>query len=709
MATSTRQPRTRERKNGSATGLLPQHAALLRASGISKEVSAARGYRSARTAADLAALGFRGAQGRLAPALAIPIRTPDGRLAFWQLRPDTPRTNGDGKPARYEVMAGARLVLDVPPSVNGQLRDPKVPLWVTEGARKADAAVSRGLCCLDLVGGVWGWRGSNEEGGKTALADWEAVALNGRTVYLAFDSDATTKREVHAALARLKAFLESRGAGVRVVYLPAGTDGAKVGLDDFLAAGHTVKELLELATEDLRPPAAGLFRTTEGGAAERFAAQHGERIRYVHDWRRWCCWDGRHWQRDADGEAARLARETVRDLYGDAATESDPDKRKALVRFAAKMDSSYGIRAMLDLAQSERSAAATSQTFDRDGWLRNCENGTLDLRTAHLRAHRRADLLTHLLPVAYDPGARAPRWERFLDEVFGRDRDLVGFIRRAVGYSLTGETKEQCFFLLHGLGANGKSTFLETVRALLGDLAQTARFESFLERRGEGIRNDIARMRGARFVTACEAEGEKRLAETVVKQLTGGDTVAARFLYQEDFEFRPQFKLWLAANHKPVVRGTDLALWRRVKLVPFVVTIPEPERDPDLSAKLRAELPGVLAWAVAGCRAWQRDGLGTCRAVEVATQGYRTESDILGNFLSEMCALGPTLTVARSLLYGTYHTWAQANGFAPMSAQTFAQRLVERSDGISEFRTKKEGKCWKGIALRLSDPATARY
>lgn len=447
------------------------------------------------------------------------------------------------------------------------------------------------------------------------------------------------------------------------------------------------------------PPAPDAFHLTDLGNAERFARDHGARVRFVHDRRRWHVWTESHWAPDADAEVTRLARETVRRTYAAVAAETDPDKRAKLAKHAAASESENRLRAMVTLAASEKGIAATSDAFDRDPWLLNVANGTLDLRTGALREHRPADLISHVTTAAHDPRAKAPRWTRFLREIFKSDEDLIQFVQRAVGYSLTGSTREQVFFLCYGTGGNGKTKFLEVLRALLGDLAQAARFESFLLKRTEGIPNDVARMRGARVVTASEAPGERRLSEATVKELTGGDTICARFLFQEGFEFAPTFKLWLSANHRPEIHDTSWAMWRRVRLLPFTVTIPEAKRDLDLAEKLHAELPGILAWAVEGCLAWGRDGLGAAAAVEAATTAYRSDSDVLADFLAAECEIGPKRWALKRDVYSRYVDHCLGNGERTLSKKAFSRRLQERG-GIGADRGGKDHEHrWLGLGL----------
>ena len=434
---------------------------------------------------------------------------------------------------------------------------------------------------------------------------------------------------------------------------------------------------------------------TDLGNAERFVAFAGDRFRYVHTWGSWLFFDGKRWCKDGDGGATRWCRDTLRAVAAEAGTLSEAEARDQLLKHALDSESAARIAAMTGLAQALLPVA--TEALDRDPDLLNVGNGTLDLRTGTLRPHDRADLLTRLAPVDFDPDAACPRWDAFLLRSMGGDEALVRFLQRAVGYALTGHTSEQVLLLLYGTGANGKSTFLETLRALLGDYATQTDFTTFQKREGEGVRNDLARLVGTRFVSAVEAEAGVPFAEALVKQVTGGDVITARFLFREFFEFRPTFKLWLAANHKPTVRGSDHGIWRRIRLVPFTVTIPAAERDPKLLDKLTAELPGILAWAVRGCLDWRKNGLGAPDAVKAATASYRQEMDAFGGFLDEACERHPAATVTAKALYAAYQAWCEANGERPRSQKALAMGLRER--GFASVRTKR-ARGWAGVRLR---------
>lgn len=452
-----------------------------------------------------------------------------------------------------------------------------------------------------------------------------------------------------------------------------------------------------------QPPAPSRFEhLTDLGNARRLVARHGDELRYCHPWAKWLVWDGRRWTTDSTAEAVRRAKETVRSMYAEAAAAQDEDARKALGKHALKCEAAGRIDAMLTLANSEPGIPVMPSDLDANPWTLNVLNGAIDLRTGQLSKTRRQDLITKLAPVIYDPDAQCPLWERFLLEVMGGDQELVSFLQRAIGYTLTGDTSEQVIFILHGKGANGKSTLLETLRAMLGeDYTVQIRAESLMVKQGDTIPNDIARLKGARLVNARETEEGKRLAEALVKEMTGGDTMTARFMRGEFFDFKPEFKLFLAANHKPTIRGTDLAIWRRIRLIPFDVTFPEDKQDKQLAQKLRGELPGILAWAVRGCQGWQvLGGLGTPAAVKTATEQYRSESDALAAFLEEYTVTEDNTETQAKPIFEAYKSWCEANGEKWEKQTMFGRRMKERFDS----RVDKSTRLTFYLGLRLVRP-----
>lgn len=440
---------------------------------------------------------------------------------------------------------------------------------------------------------------------------------------------------------------------------------------------------------------------TDLGNGRRFAARHGAVARYVADLRLWRLWDGRRWAEDRAHRVEQLAKETAISIYKEAERAADSAQKLELARHAARSESLRAQMAMITMARSERSIASVAADYDPDPMLVTCNNGTIDLRTGHLRAHNPGDCITRLAPVAFDPTATCPLFLAFLDQVLGGDVALIRYAQLAMGYSLTGLTIEQVVFMLYGAGANGKTTLLELIFSVFGDYSARADFSMVLLRRSDGPRNDLAMLPGARFVVASEAGEGQRFDEAKIKEISGGDTITCRRLYADLFSYRPAFKLWLATNAKPELRSTGEAIWRRLRLIPFAVTIPEAERDPNLLQKLSAELPGVLRWAIDGALAWQRDGLGQPPAVRLATEEYRAETDVLAAFLSEECRIGSTEKVAATRLFQTYIRWADASSEPGMSQRAFGIRLTERGF----HRVRGTGGRWSYIGLTLGKPA----
>lgn len=465
--------------------------------------------------------------------------------------------------------------------------------------------------------------------------------------------------------------------------------------------------------------------------AERFVEKHRSELRFVSAWNKWLAWDGARWILDATGNAERAAQDTARAMLNETATEhanalkaieraaGDEEmlevarKRVGMVKqpldWAVETMNATRLRAMVALAKSDASLAVATGELDRDPWLLNVTNGTVDLHTGKLRSHRREDLITKLAPIAYDAKATSPTWDAFLLRAMAGDEELVSFLRRAVGYSLTGDIREHVLFFLFGAGANGKSTFLTTLQSALGDYAAAApRGLLFKARGGERHPTELTTLFRARFVTCSEIEDGQAFDEALVKDLTGGDAITARRMREDHWTFAPTHKLFVAGNHKPNVRGTDEGIWRRMRLIPWTVIIPAAQRDKALGEKLRAELPGIVAWAVRGCLEWQREGLGAPKAVTDATMHYREESDATGEFLDAYCAFNPDSSVPRKRIREAYEQWAKDNGHAALGARRFAERLRERGVGpatVREGTRVLDG--WRGVRLLGDDEREA--
>jgi len=450
----------------------------------------------------------------------------------------------------------------------------------------------------------------------------------------------------------------------------------------------------------IRPEAESIApsRTTDVANAERFARQHGDRLRFCHPFNKWVANDNRRWALDNVAEVERCGKETARSIYREAAEEQTDMLRIELGKHAIRSESEARIRAMISLGKSEPGIPVLPEALDADPWLFNLLNGTINLKTGTLQPHNRADLITKLAPVVYDPAATAPTFDAFLARILPSE-SLRQFVQRAAGYSLTGDTREDVLLIAYGNGHNGKTTLLQTLQALMGDYAIQTRPETLMIKHTEGIPNDIAALKGARLVAASEAEEGKRLAESLIKQLTGGDRISARFLHGEFFEFDPAFKIWLSTNHKPIIRGTDRGIWRRIRLIPFDVTIPDDECDETLPEKLRGELPGILNWVLAGCRDWLENSLGMPDEVKQATQAYRDEMDIIGNWLTECCVEHRHASASVKQLYASYLRWCEGNGEKPESQNKLGARLTERGYTRKPMR---DGVHWLGIGLGTS-------
>ena len=445
------------------------------------------------------------------------------------------------------------------------------------------------------------------------------------------------------------------------------------------------------------------FRLSDAGNAERFVKMHGLDVRFC-PVVGWLVWDGRRWSPDMSGELMRRALESARLLYLQADRAADQKEAARTYSWARASESANRLKATLEIAASHLDVVVAPERLDADPMLLNVMNGTIDLRSGTIRRHDPLNLITKLAPVHFDQKATAKLWPAFLERIMGQNTDLIEFLQRAVGYTLTGDVGEHVLFLLYGTGANGKSTFLETIRTLLGDYAMQADFSTFTNGRasqGGAPRNDVARLKGARFVSGVEMEAGSYLSESTVKQMTGGDTVTARFLYKEFFEYKPAFKLFLAANHRPHVRQTDEGIWRRIRLVPFTVTIPPDERDKKLPARLAGELPGILNWALDGVRLWQENGLRAPKEVDDATNDYREDNDPLRDFLEAKCSVGAAKTASFSLLYRAYSDYCGQMHEDPMTKKQFGESLTER--GITADKGSGGTRIRRGIALRTPE------
>jgi putative DNA primase/helicase len=590
------------------------------------------------------------------------------------------------------------------------------PVFIVEGERKVDELCAMGLLatCSPMGAGKW--------------KDTYSQYLKDRHVIILPDND--KPGHVHAKKVQLA--LRGIAASCSIVVLPGLEDKGDI-IDWLRIDGNNKKRLLELCMDEARktdeqaksdvsarpvaasarcervaaPQDGDAHHLTDLGNARRVKIRHGIDLRFIHPWKAWLVWDGRRWAEDTTAEAVRRVKDTQGALYdwvadrlkelrnaGDDSMAAQKDRLVKLLNHAIKWEDARAIGRSLELLKSEPDVPVLPYNLDLDQFLLNVLNGTLDLRTGQLRQHMREDLITKLAPVFYDPSATCLLWLKFLDRIMDGNRDLINYRQRVVGYGLTGDVSEQCLWFFYGTGANGKSTFLATLLAMHGDYGMQAVSELLMVKNHKSHPTERADLFGKRFVATIETEEGKRMAEALMKQMTGGDKVRARKMRQDFFEFAPTHKIILAANHKPSVRGTDHAAWRRIKLVPFAVTITDEEKDKALPEKLKTELSGVLAWAVRGCLDWQRNGLAEPEDVHQATDAYHSEQDSVQGFIGECCVVRPEVRVRASALLEAYHGWS---GDRLMSLQAFGQRLREK--GFVSKRGHGGGYFWHGIGL----------
>ena len=422
-------------------------------------------------------------------------------------------------------------------------------------------------------------------------------------------------------------------------------------------------KILNIRREEEPPDTAPAF--SEEALALLFAQRHAAERRYVSAWNKWFSFDGKQWTVDETRETWSLARKLCREA------SSGVNK----LREAKSIANAKTRAAVVSLAGEDRRLAATVDQWDADPWLLNTPGGVIDLRTGERRDHCAEDYMTKITAVAPNASCPTPLLSKFLDRVTDGDKKLQAYLARVTGYSLTGVTTEHAMFFLHGDGANGKSVFMNTIACILGDYHRTAPIEVFTATNNEQHPTELAMLRGARLVTATETEEGRRWAESRIKTLTGGDRIAARFMRQDFFEYTPQFKLMISGNHKPGLRSVDEAIRRRLNLVPFDVTIPEAERDKELTGKLKAEGPGVLAWMIAGCLEWQRIGLAPPKIVTEATDAYLEDEDTIKLWVDEVCLQGEQYWTPTNQLFASWQDWAEARGEYVIPSRRFVQRL----------------------------------
>ena len=545
------------------------------------------------------------------------------------------------------------------------------PVLVVEGEKTADAGAE---IIPDYTVTTW-------HGGTGNLASVDLSPLAGRRIVLWPDADEPGQKAMDQLA---QAALAAGAIEVSMVEVP--TD-APDGWDlaDMLPDGWDMEAMLADA-EPVAPPELKGFG--EDGLALEFSHRHADDWRHCGEWGKWLQFDDGVWRTEQTHKIFDLIRVVCRDEAHLAEKPSDAEKvSRGAVNYSVEK-----------LARSDRRHAVTADAFDADDWILNTPTGTVDLKTGFLRPHDRLDYCTR--STVKGPDGECKRWLKFISEITGKDDDLAGFIQRMAGYCLTGSTNEHAIFFLFGLGANGKSVFTSTLAGLMGDYAITAPMSTFLASRNEQHPTDLASLRAARLVTSTETQQGRSWDEARLKALTGGDKISARFMRQNFFEFTPKFKLLISGNHRPTIKSVDEAMRRRLHLVPFVVTIPPSKRDADLTDKLQSEWPGILNWALAGLKAYHRDGLNPPAAVIDATADYLTVEDSFGTWLEECCDLDAPGVVASADLWASWKSWAERNGEHIGNRKQFSQTLVDRTGIQPAWADGGSKRGFSGIQLK---------
>lgn len=461
--------------------------------------------------------------------------------------------------------------------------------------------------------------------------------------------------------------------------------------------------------EETEVPLDLLKDCTDAGNAMILAQLFGNRLRYDHGRGVWFVWQGHWWQEDPDGTPMRLALKAAEWRHKHA-LELGNEEAARVSKWAIGSRNEPKLKACLGVAENLHPFAVSGTDWDLDPVLLGCLNGVIDLEAGELRDGKPEDNITRHVPHNFNPDAKCPRWESYLDEVFNGDEELIGFVQRAVGYTLTGLTTEQVFFVLFGTGSNGKSVFTETILYLMGNYATPASFDAFADRPSHS--EALAQLSGKRMVTAAEVRENVTLNEQRVKAFTHGDTLKAAYKYGHEFEFRPCGKLWLATNRRPVINDDSLGFWRSVRLIPFVrqfledpnTELGQGKLDPKLAEALREEIEGILAWAVRGCIEWQKHRLGHPAAVEAGTEQWQAESDPLAEFVDECCMVGDGFQVPAKQICGAYQKWCDANRVHErdrLTKKALSNRMCERytKKRIGASRTTT----YFGIGLKVED------
>jgi len=424
---------------------------------------------------------------------------------------------------------------------------------------------------------------------------------------------------------------------------------------------------------------------------------------YNHTAGKWYKWTDKRWSADEKEECRQSIAELAAEMKKEALFMKNIEQQNKLLKFAIKLENTRNWESLLRAAMVDSTVAKIQKDFDSKPNFINLRNGRLNSDSMFFAPdHRRYDFITHLIDIEYDTEAKCPRWERFLTEVFNNNTELIGFIRKAIGYTMTASVSEQVMFFLFGGGSNGKSVFIDILQALLGTYSIKIPVSALMINKNSNdskSENEKARLQGKRLLIASETEENQRLAESVVKDLTGGDSLTARFLYGQTFEFNPSHKLWMYGNHKPTIKGTDNGIWRRIRLIPFEAIFSKDDRDPDLTNKLKEELPGILQWTIYGLNEWKKSGLGnTPKAIKEATAEFRQEQDIVAEFLEQCTERSDIAETPQNILFKRFQQWQDDTGNrTSMNTRVFTNKLKAKG-----YRSEKgTGNKRKWIGLKI--------
>lgn len=554
-------------------------------------------------------------------------------------------------------------------------------VFVVEGEKDADNLMSRGLIAT-----------CNSDGASKKGTKWHesyTECLKGLNIVILHDNDEPGKAHAESIAKQLHGV----AASIRCPELPGLEE--KGDVSDWFALGYTKDTLIAIVEHAehydpaLEPEEVDLTRYnfSDVGNAERMIAAYGKIIRYHPGWKNgWLIWSGKHWEVDHECKIEALARKVIKKLQNQGnmmpGTPENEKVKDSIYKFVLKSESDNRLRAMVNQAKSHPSIVI--KTMDQNPYLINFSNGTLNLKSGKMQNHRRMDYISKLVNIKYDPAAKCPSWIEFINKIFLNNKELIEYIQKSIGYSMTGDASLQCFYILHGQGSNGKGTFMKTIQTILGDYSATLKGNSLMEKMGdEGARGDLAKLEAKNFVVVNELEEGKSFDEALVKSLTSGadEVVPVRRMYEEEFDLHPRFKLWMTTNKLPKIKGTDQGIWRRVRKIPFEYDF---EKDSDrnehfFEEKLLPEMSGILNWAIEGCLKWQSDGMNVPDIVKYAISDYRHDMDPIQRFIDECCIVSETCKVKRTALYDVYCEWCKENKEYTLSTIKFNRKMGEKN------------------------------